>query len=127
MARKPPATLNGVAALAKLRQDAEAGQAPDDEAFRTRYPALYSILAHNRITETQWTDPARLTITNANGEWSVQVMVPGLAAYRSALGPTIDQAFSDLELKLNTDPAGWQFNLKRRARVRKVEDLKIDS
>jgi len=118
-AKREAVIVNGMARVYELRQLAEKGLSPNDETFRERWPALFSILVHNRLGNDQWTEPARLTVSNACGDWCAALSAPGLAGYTETLGPTFDQALTALDVGIANGSLKWRFNLKKRGRPRK--------
>jgi hypothetical protein len=108
-----------MARVYELRQLAERGVVPNDDVFRERWPALFSILVNNRLGEDQWTEPARLSISNSSGDWCASLSAPGLAGYTETLGATFDQALTALDVGIASASLKWRFNLKKRGRPRK--------
>jgi hypothetical protein len=118
------APLNGVAALYHARQKAQDGAWPDDKEFSERWPSLFSIMCNNRLDPKHWTDPARLSISNSCGDWLIGLSVPGLAAFTQVMARTVNAGLDALEKGLFDGTVQWTFNLKRPAKVRKVEEPK---
>jgi len=122
--RLEPPTVNGVADIFRLRHTAEMGQVPTDEAFRTRCPHLFSLLTNNRVDDHHWTEPARLTITNSNGDWLLGLSVPGAKAFAELLCSTLDEGLSQLDVALAKGALKWKYNLKRQAKP--IRDREIE-
>lgn len=119
MAKPEKPTVNGLSDIYRMRQLAERGIVPTDDSFREQYPALFSILVNNRIDEKHWTEPAKLSISNAAGDWSFGLSAPGLGGFTEVLARTIPEGFALLDVGLANGSLKWRFNLKRRGRPRK--------
>lgn len=122
MAGKRTPEVNGVAGLYELRRLAERGTVPCDDTFRERWPYLFSILVNNRIDDKRWTEPLRLSVQNANGDWQISLSSPGLSGYVSTLASTFDDGLTKLDRGLADGTLKWSFNLKRAARARESKN-----
>jgi len=112
--------LNGVAALYRARQLAEQCVAPSDDAFRDKYPNLFSLLTNAQVTENKVVDGAFLRVSNSAGDWLLALGVPALGAFAEVMSSTFDAGLVKLETALATGNIGWRFNLKRSAKVRSL-------
>jgi hypothetical protein len=121
MAKRKREQLNGVADLYLVRQLAEKHQAPDDDAFRSSYPKMFSILSDVRISEDQVIDPPILSVKNSCGDWSLSLSVPGLRMYGEVLASTFTEALALAEARLAAGDFPWKVNTKKKVVARKVK------
>lgn len=121
MSNPKPPSLNGVSEVYKARKLAERGIPPNDEAFEKLYPALFSYLTRNHVDAGSWTDPARLSVSNASGDWLLGFSLPGLGAYTEITAATFTAGLAQLDRGLSEGSLKWRFNLKREAKIRKIK------
>jgi len=121
MAKEKP-SLNGTAMLAEIRRRAEIGQAPSDESFEQRYPALFSLLTNGQIDPTHVADGNFIRLSNNNGDWLLTVGVPALGMFGEVQDRTFDLVLTKLETALAANKIDWKANLKRPAKPRLLKE-----
>lgn len=119
MARPPKSELNGVSAVYALRLASERPSLPNDDAFRERFPSLFSYLTTVEIGPGLFMEPLRLSIQNASGDWAIGLSAPALGGYTSVLAPTVDAGLAALNEGLATGTLRWKFDQRKSPKIRK--------
>lgn len=114
---KQKSDLNAMQKAYLARRNAERGTMPDDDAFRTAYPELWSLCTTWWLDPTHRVEAASIIVQVMSGDWVARVNLPSLASSKTVCVPTFADALTRLEEAVRGNAVPWVPNLRRTVKI----------
>ena len=117
---KADASLNGLSTLHALRQAHDRHQRPCDPDMEKKFPHLFAILSDVKISETEEIEPPFLIVKNTGGQWSLAVIVTGLAMAGDILANTLAEGLVEVNRRMGNGTFPWRPMGKKTPTLKKI-------
>jgi hypothetical protein len=121
---KKATPINKAQELYLARQAADRGECPDDDVFREQYPSLWELCTTWWLDEKHRIEACRIEVICMTGEWVFKLHSPSMRASKTVTVARFNDGLTALEAVVNDGSRPWQFWLKRKAAVSKIEPSK---